>query len=194
MRPGLSVAIVSSVHGSETADELSELASSLRASGLTVAGFVQPRGLDAQGRARHELLRLRTEERIGLAVAGVVPRGPDEESFCSKAFSLGSFDTALEWIREDGPKSDVVILDGLGKLEAAGRGHSRALDAALVSARSRSSGPALIVVGARTSQLTYLLDRFGWGEDLLWAALELPAGDASRAEFRRRLLSAFQPT
>lgn len=151
-----------------------ELARALQAQGLRVGGFAQPERRDERGEKGYELVRLSTGERAALARGGTTAK-PGEEAVCDFAFDPSSFDLARRWIEADAG-ADVLILDGVGKLEAAGRGHAASLRRAL-----ELSPPARVVVAARPSQLFYLVERYGLEEPL--ASLGLPAEEADRAAF-----------
>jgi nucleoside-triphosphatase THEP1 len=158
-----------------------ELSRALAGKGLRVGGFAQPERRDERGEKGYELVRLSTGEREELARGGVAAR-PGEEAVCDFAFRQGAFDLARRWIEADAG-ADVLILDGIGKLEAAGRGHAASLRRAL-----ELSPPARVVVAARPSQLFYLVERFGLEEPI--ASLRLPAAEGERADFARALARA----
>ena len=58
---------------------------------------------------------------------------------------------------EDAGGSDVVVLDGIGKLELGGEGHRAALARALAEAR-------LVVLAVRDDQLVYVVEALGLEE------------------------------
>lgn len=158
-----------------------ELARVLAGRGLRVGGFAQPQRLDERGEKGYELVRLSTGERAVLARGGTAAQA-GEEAVCDFAFRQGVFDLARRWIEEDAG-ADVLILDGIGKLEAAGRGHAASLRRAL------ELPPATrVVLATRPSQLFYVVERFGLGEPI--ASLGLPAVEAERAAFAGALARA----
>ena len=177
-------ALISGENGVENAARAVEVAERLAAGGARVAGYVQHKGVDERGRKRFEIVRLSSGERAVLAVHGVFPRPGEGERFCSMAFRNDGFATARRWIEEDAPAADLLVLDGISKLEVMGRGHSATLGAAL-----RREGK-LVLVCARASQLFYVVERFGLAEEDLVAALELPAAVGAADSFARAVAAA----
>lgn len=126
----------------------------LTAAGLRLAGFLQERH-GAGGEGRHTLLRLGgqgTPKRHALArESATADQG--ELAFCSYAFSADAFALARQWVEEDLPRAEVVVIDGVSKLEAGGGGHALALAHALASDR-------LVVLRVREDQLFAVVERF----------------------------------
>ena len=89
---------------------------------------------------------------------------PGEETFCSFAFDLTAFARARSWIEGDVEGCDVIVIDEVSRLEAAGRGHADAIVDALASGR-------LVVLSVRADQAFDVLSRFALEEPA--AALEL---------------------
>ena len=123
-----------------------EVAGALAARGLSVAGLVQRTLEDEGGRKTLEADRLRRPGTVRLASPVV---GPDAS--CSLAFEPSGFAEAGRWLAEDAPDADVLVLDGVGKLELSGSGHRAALQAAL------GAGP-LAILAVRDDQLAYALE------------------------------------
>ena len=148
----------------------------LTAAGLRVAGFVQHKSRNERGEKRYELVRLHSKDRAVLAVDGVAAKGPTEEFFCSMAFHNDGFDAARLWVEEDAGGADLLLLDGISKLEVSGKGHCATLEAAL-------RGEAAVLICVRASQLSYVFERFGLDDAQMFAALELPANDGAVEKF-----------
>lgn len=145
--------------GPERVAPLWQLVDDLRGRGLRVAGFVQA-SLHADGhRVGSEVVRLGggTGERVALARSGASARGPNEEAFCSMVFDADAFARCRAWLRVDAEQADVIVLDEIGKLEVAGRGHY----AAVVDALAR---PCPVVLSVRGDQLFAALERFALEE------------------------------
>lgn len=115
--------------------------------GFTVGGFVQEPVRDNDGTILGwDIVRLLDGETCPLA------RISHEPHLCSYSFDEAAFHTAAGWVSE--PELDVVVVDGVGKLEAAGTGHYPALssrvlapDAPHVIACIRDTSLATIVLG-----------------------------------------------
>jgi hypothetical protein len=82
---------------------------------------------------------------------------PAQGSGCSIVFDPAGFEAARRWIAEDARASDVVVLDGIGKLELGGEGHRAAVARALAEAR-------LVVLAVRDDQLVYVVEALGLEE------------------------------
>lgn len=152
--------------------------------GVASAGFLQRKGVDGKGRTRFELVRLRGGESAVLAVDGVEASGPGEERHCRMAFRKDGFDAAARWLEEDAAGADVLVFDGVGKVEAAGRGHCRALRAAL------GLEGKVVLVFARARPLFRVVHRLGLDESEMLAALEVPADGAALDAFVESVASA----
>ena len=172
-------ALISGESGEENAACALKVVAHLAASGIRASGFTQRKHIDEEGRRRYELVRLLGGERAVVAVGGVVPKGPAEEAFCSMAFHNEGFDAAGRWLDEDAPAADLLVLDGIGKLEVSGKGHCSTLGAVLHWADK------VVLLCAKASQLVYVVERFGLKDKDMVAALELPADDAAFDAFCR---------
>lgn len=170
-------ALVAAVDGAEKAAVVARVVAGLGARGARVGGFVQ---LAPDG-GEHVVVRLTTRERADLGRRGTKPRSPDEEVFCSFSFDRRAFERARAWLLEDAAAADVVVVDEIGKLEAAGKGHSEALAAALASR-------AVVVAVVRAHQLPYVVERFGLGDAV--AALEPPFDDDAIERFCAEIAAA----
>ena len=88
----------------------------LRESGVRLGGFYQERVLDDAGEvAGWDVVRLGQPGRASLA------RRSDEPDMCDYAFKRSGFAAAAAWVDE--PGADLIVVGGMGKLEAAGGGH-----------------------------------------------------------------------
>ncbi|MDD5307871.1 MAG: nucleoside-triphosphatase [Deltaproteobacteria bacterium] len=102
------------------------LLSSLREKGLRVAGFVQRGVFDAEGRkVGYDL--------VGLVSGSCRPLARLSDAGHGWLFDDAAFGAALS---ELGESADLTVIDELGPLELAGKGHARALDLALGSSRA----------------------------------------------------------
>jgi nucleoside-triphosphatase THEP1 len=152
----VSWALVVAARGGKRSRAAREVASALSARGLRVGGFTQ-RTLDHEdGSKEFELVRAaggasiplaRAEKRAAIAEGGG----------CSVVFDPAAFEAARRWIDGDAPASDVLVLDGIGKLELAGEGHRAALTGALAAA-------PLVVLAIRDDQLVYAVEALGLDE------------------------------
>lgn len=115
--------------GTEKGRAAQKLAALLRARGLAVAGFVQEDVPDAAGETQGwDIVSVADPTRIG--VLARVSSAPD---LCGYAFSEAGFALARELARQP---ADVVIVGGVGKLEAAKQGHWPLLQSLIESARA----------------------------------------------------------
>lgn len=146
----------------------------LAARGLRVGGFTQ-RAIEAEDGARSiDLVHAADGRTVPLARS--VPAGAAAEAGggCSIAFDRGGFEEARRWIEADARASDVVVLDGIGKLELGGEGHRAAIAGALAEAR-------LVVLAIRDDQLVYALEALALGEPV--AAFTDGEGEAALRAF-----------
>jgi hypothetical protein len=151
-----------------------------RSTGLIVAGFRPREGdeRDERGKAIDLFLEdLGSGARV--ALARIDPTTPD---LCSYRFAEGAFEAAARWCAPEG--KDVVVLGGLGPLEAAGRGHAPLLRA-LVGAE-HSALPVLAIRRDALAAIALTLPDPA-------AALELPADAASLSAFAREVEEAVRP-
>ncbi|MBI5547170.1 MAG: DUF2478 domain-containing protein, partial [Deltaproteobacteria bacterium] len=165
-------ALISGEKGHNKSGLALEVVERLQAGGAAVGGFLQQRCYDAHEQKGYELLRLANCERITLAVGGVAAKEPTQESFCSYAFRNDAFEQAFQWLKEDAPRADVLVLDDVSKLEVQGKGHAASLVWALAQ-----PVPVVLVV-ARASQLFYVDENCGLDDEPV-AALELPVDRAA---------------
>ena len=178
-------ALISGNKGDHKPDVVSAIAERLSSMGVSVGGFVQLARYDARGEKGYELLRLRTGERLTLALGGVAAKKVSEEAFCSYAFDNDAFARAERWIEEDvAARCRLLVLDDISKLEVQGKGHARSLAYAL----SRQADQ-VVLISARASQLFYVVENFGLEDDPV-DALELPVDDAAKERFVRALARA----
>ena len=166
-------ALISGESGVENAACAMEVLGRLKGDGIRIAGFVQRKSRNERGEKRYHLERLSTGERAILAVDGVAAKGPSEEFFCSMAFHNDAFDAANRWVKEDAAGADLLLLDGISKLEVSGKGHCATLEKAL-----RLRKPVILIC-VRASQLSYVIERFALHDDKMVAALELPADQSA---------------
>jgi nucleoside-triphosphatase THEP1 len=151
-----------------------------RSAGLVVAGF-RPR--DGDERDEHgkavDLYLEDLESGTRVALARTDPTTPD---LCSYRFAEGAFEAAARWCAPDG--KDLVVVGGLGPLEAAGRGHTP-----LVRALVGAEHTALPVLAIRRDALAAIALAL---PDPV-AALELPADAATISAFAREVEGAVRP-
>jgi len=163
-------ALLSSEKSDERVAVLHALLARFRERGLRVAGFYQRKGRDAEERKLFELVRLSDAvQSVVLAVGGITPRKPQDESFCDYAFSAEGFATAAAWLRSDGDGADLLVLDAVSKLESAGKGHAQSVRWAL----GRSDAQVVLLSG-RQSQLPGIVEAFALDVEQVVGALELP--------------------
>jgi nucleoside-triphosphatase THEP1 len=112
-------AIVGPVGSNKTGHAL-HVARALRARGLRVGGFVQHELRGPDGAIEGwDLEHVAGGDRLPLARRSPTP------AICGWGFDDEAFAAAARWLRDRG--ADVVVAGGVGKLEAAGRGHWPAL-------------------------------------------------------------------
>ncbi len=175
-------ALVTGGNGGVRSGLMAELAERLAARGLRVGGFVELRRLDARpGETAIELIRVPGRERRALAHHHPAP-DPNESGGCSLVFLPDGFEAASRWLEEDRGRADVVLVDGIGKLELAGEGHRPALSRAL------AAGDPVVLLSVRDEQLVYALEALGLEEPV--AAVSAADGERERAAFVERLAGA----
>ncbi|MHB8873135.1 MAG: DUF2478 domain-containing protein [Myxococcaceae bacterium] len=166
--------------------EVRELASHLRARGLSVAGFAQEKQPHPEGGALYDLVRLGKGERLRLGGTSPKPAAADTDSKCSFSFDPAGFARAFSWLAQDAAGAQVLVLSEVSKLEAGGEGHHAALKWALAL-----PSPKAVVFVARAEQLSYLVEKLSPpGEPL--AYLELPSGPAEKDAFVEALAAALE--
>jgi nucleoside-triphosphatase THEP1 len=163
-----------------------ELIRTLRACGLTVAGFVQVGWIDALERKGYDLQRITDGTRMHLARPGS-QEGKGEEAFCSFVFNQDAFETARGWVQDDAPGAQVVFFDEVSKLEAAGKGHHGAIAWAMAR-----PDVAVVVTCVRADQLFYVMEKFKLEEEP-FAMLEVPTDQDGKAAFAEEIVRACQP-
>jgi nucleoside-triphosphatase THEP1 len=150
----MSWAVVVAAKGGRRSQVAREVVEALAARGLAVGGFTQRTVDGERGDKTIDLVHARDGRTVPLARTVPQPAGG---SGCSLAFDAAGFDAARRWVEEDVRRSDVVVLDALGKLELAGEGHRAAVAAAL-------AGAPPVVLAIRDDQLVYALEALGLGE------------------------------
>ena len=172
-------ALVVGPRGADRAPALDALQEALKASGLRAGGFRQ-RPTEAGG---HDLVRVAREEVAPLSRPGTAA-GAHEETFCSYLFDMRAFARARTWLEEDAAGADILFIDEVGKVEAAGKGHHDVL------VRALTLGPRkLVVLSVRADQLFALVERLGLEDDCV-AHLETPASPEATSQFVAALLAA----
>jgi nucleoside-triphosphatase THEP1 len=156
--------------GSGKSNSALELVARLRGAGLRAEGFVQVGWIDDLERKGYDLMRLRSGERVHLARPGSLEK-QGEESFCSFLFHQEAFAIAREWTLHDAPGADVLVVDEVSKLEAAGKGHHEAIAWAL-----GRDDVKVVMTCVRADQLFYVMEKFKLEEEP-FTMLELPAQD-----------------
>lgn len=169
-------ALLTGPKGSGKSTQALEVIRQLRESGLRVEGFVQAGTIDELERKGFDLLRLRNEERLHLARPGSEEKS-GEEAFCSFLFQQSAFEVACNWVLEDGPGADVIVVDEVSKLEAAGKGHHDAIVWGLGRDDVR-----VMMLCVRADQLFYVMERFGLEEEP-FAMIEVPAEAPALQQF-----------
>lgn len=101
----------------DKATALGRVLAKVEEAGVRVGGFAQERVLDAAG----ETLGWDVV-RIGAPVRQPLARRGEQPDVCDYAFSALGFETAAAWALD--ARAELVVVGGVGKLEAAGRGHS----------------------------------------------------------------------
>ncbi len=140
----------------ENADQMLGLVEGLRTRGLRVGGFVQvPSGPASIKPLGYDLYRLSRPERLPLAerVVHDTPL-PTAERACELTFHTAALERACEWLREDVGESDLIIVDGVGRLEQRGQGLFPALAWARMQAR-----PRLIILSSRRDHIPDIAQR-----------------------------------
>lgn len=160
--------------GTEKGRAAKKLAELLQARGLRVAGFVQEDVSGASGETLGwDIVSVSAPEKVG-----ILARTSSEPDLCGYAFQPAGFAFARELASE---RADVVIVGGVGKLEAAKQGHWPVL-AELVE---RADGPHVVACIRDTclsSVALALPDPLDY--------VELPCDDAALAELAERLSTA----
>jgi len=127
----------------------------LAARGLRVAGFTQRTFEEGPGRKAVEVVRIHDGSAVRLGRTSAEPG--DAAAVCSFAFEAQGFAEVRRWIEADAAGADVIVLDGMGKLELGGGGHRGAIEYAL-----RAGPPVILAV--REDNLVYALDALALDE------------------------------
>jgi nucleoside-triphosphatase THEP1 len=140
----------------DRAEQMLELVNVLRSRGLRVGGFVQvPSGPASSKPLGYDLYRLSHPERAPLAERIVHDRRrATGERYCELTFHAQTLARACEWLREDVAVSDLLIVDGIGRLEERGQGLFPAL--AWVRMQPR---PKMIVLSSRLDHVPKIAQR-----------------------------------
>jgi nucleoside-triphosphatase THEP1 len=148
-------AVVIAGKGGRRSQVARNVAKALVARGLRVGGFTQRTVESETGAKRVDLVRIREGRIVPLARTAA----PGTDAACSLAFEAAAFEEARRWVEWDVPETDLLVLDGVGKLELAGEGHGATLRYALESSR-------LVVLAVRDDQLVYVVEALGLGEPI----------------------------
>jgi nucleoside-triphosphatase THEP1 len=169
--------------GSGKSNSALEIVERVRAHGLRVEGFVQVGWTDDLERKGHDLHSLRDGERVQLSRPGSEEKA-GEEAFCSFVFNQAAFGVARSWIFRDAPGADVVVVDEVSKLEAAGKGHHDGLCWVMGRADVK-----VVLTCVRADQLFYVMEKFKLEEEP-FAMIEVPADGASIEAFALEIVGA----
>ena len=179
-------ALISGERGEGKTSLVLRLVSRLREAGLRVDGFVQRALEDDEGtRTGYDLVRLGTGETAPLARRGPPP-ADGRPAVCHYVFDPEAFGRARAWLRDAAGQAPVLVLDEIGRLEAAGGGHADAVHLALAL-----PDPTVVILSVRAELLFPAVYRF-LGEQPAEpvAALEAPATPAAEEEFVRGVVRA----
>ncbi|HNS95334.1 MAG TPA: helix-turn-helix domain-containing protein [Polyangiaceae bacterium] len=139
----------------DRAEQMLDLVDVLRHRGVSVGGFLQlPSGPASAKPMGYDLFRLRHPERLPIAERNLTGRRNQGERFCELTFHKNALVRACEWLREDVETSDVLIVDGVGRLEQRGQGLFPALAWARMQPRS-----TMIVLSSRWNRVPQVTQR-----------------------------------
>jgi nucleoside-triphosphatase THEP1 len=173
-------ALVVAGKGGKRSHAAREAAAALAARGLRVGGFTQ-RIVETEGGAKTiDLVRVGGGATAPLARSATAA----DAAACTLAFDRAGSEEARRWIRADARESDVLVLDGIGKLELGGEGNRAAVDEALASGR-------LVVLAVRDDQLVYAIEALGLEEPV--ASYADGSGPAALAAFAEDVARAVTP-
>src|SRR5690606_26125821 len=113
---------------SEKPRAATSVARALSAAGVSVGGFVQAEVLDARGQLAGWDVQSLSGERIALARRSPAP------TICDYTFEPAAFERARELALT--ARHGVIVIGGIGKLEAAGLGHFAVLQQLVTSERA----------------------------------------------------------
>jgi nucleoside-triphosphatase THEP1 len=178
-RSDLHVVALVGARGSGKTSAVQRLSALLRERGVAVGGICQPAH---DGRRGYDLLDLASGARRPFARRRGQPQRPDAEVDAAGGAALGfRFDPegwgwAAQRLTQAWSSAEVLLVDELGKLEAAGGGHLAALASPFgrLAAVAPAHHPLVLVLAVQRSVLADVERRFG-GLDLV---LDLPASGA----------------
>jgi len=148
----------------------------LQQRGLKVGGFVQvPSGPASEKPLGYDLYRLARAERVPFAERRLPLRGQPAERFCELSLHTESLARAWQWLREDMACCELLVVDGVGRLEEQGQG----MFPALAWARS-IDGPKLVLLSVRSGQVPNVADALALSDRMI-AGFALGNSDASQA-------------
>jgi nucleoside-triphosphatase THEP1 len=176
----MTYALVIAGKGGRRSQAARNVAGALSARGLRVGGFTQRTVESAAGAKTIDLVHVRDGRVVPLAR----PATAADAAACSLAFEPAAFEEARRWIEEDAETTDVLVVDGLGKLELGGEGHRAAVASALATGR-------LVVLAVRDDQLVYAMEALALGEPL--AAYTDGTGAAALDAFVAEVARAARP-
>lgn len=151
---------------------IEDLSSSLGAAGFAVAGFFQRGAFRADGRKIGYDL-------VGLSSGSCRPLARRSEAGDRWLFDDAAFESARGEVRED---ADLVVIDEIGPLELAGKGHAKAVDRAL------SVSPTVLIV-VREALADEAVKWLSARADVIRVCFEPGRGDEITAEIREILSS-----
>ncbi|MFZ5432172.1 MAG: nucleoside-triphosphatase [Calditrichota bacterium] len=131
---------------------LNQIAANLESSGIKVGGFLQKSHTEPPSdETIYELVRWCDKQRMELG------RKSQRERF---AFNEDAFTIAREWLLADAASAQVILIDELGKREAAGEGYSTAVSELL------AGYPYVAIIAViRKDKLPELSEQFGFPAD-----------------------------
>jgi nucleoside-triphosphatase THEP1 len=153
----MTYALVIAGKGGRRSQAARNVAGAIAARGLRVGGFTQRTVESETGVKTIDLVHVRDGRVVPLARPA--PSSADAAGACSLAFDPAAFEEARRWIEEDAETTDVLVVDGIGKIELGGEGHRAAVASALATER-------LVVLAIRDDQLVYAMEALGLGEPL----------------------------
>jgi putative molybdopterin biosynthesis protein len=168
----------------ERPDQVLSMVRHLQQRGLSVGGFVQvPSGPASEKPLGYDLYRVAHAERVPFAERTASPREQPSNRFCELLLHTESLARAWQWLREDMACCDVLVVDGVGRLEEQGQG----LFPALAWARS-IDGPKLVLLSVRSGQVPNIADPL-FLSDRMITGFALGAGSTSLLQAVERIAS-----
>ena len=155
------------------------LVSALEARGLRVGGFRQEAATGDDAKAE-VLVRIQGGDRALLGGT----RSPATEGSCTFGFRDEAFEAGRRWLREDLPRSGVVVVHDVSKLELKGAGHASAITEAIAT-----QAPCVVLLLASGERLAQVLERFA-PDDAPASWVELPAPPEEMDRFAAELAAA----